>query len=119
MLSAGFYDAYYKKAAQVRRLIRQDYLNVLSYKEQIRAAEASVAQAEEAYKIATVRYSSGVGINLVLRASYSSPAKSATMAFWVFLAFYIACIAVTWFVFLRKPSTLTTDVDEAKVAVTA
>lgn len=42
----------------------QDYLNVLSYKEQIRAAEASVAQAEEAYKIATVRYSSGVGINL-------------------------------------------------------
>ena len=44
--------------------VRQDYLNVLSYKEQIRAAEASVAQAEEAYKIATVRYSSGVGINL-------------------------------------------------------
>ncbi|RZL20791.1 MAG: MFS transporter, partial [Rhodococcus sp. (in: high G+C Gram-positive bacteria)] len=52
-------------------------------------------------------------------ASYTSPAKSATMAFWVFLAFYIACIAVTWFVFLRKPSTLTTDVDDAKVAVTA
>ncbi len=44
--------------------VRQDYLNVLSYKEQVRAAEASVAQAEEAYKIATVRYSSGVGINL-------------------------------------------------------
>ena len=44
--------------------VRQDYLNVLSYKEQIRAAEASVAQAEEAYKIAAVRYSSGVGINL-------------------------------------------------------
>ena len=44
--------------------VRQDYLNVLSYKEQIRAAEASVAQAEEAYKIATVRYSSGVDINL-------------------------------------------------------
>lgn len=44
--------------------VRQDYLNVLSYKAQIRAAEASVAQAEEAYKIATVRYSSGVGINL-------------------------------------------------------
>lgn len=44
--------------------VRQDYLNVLSYREQIRAAEASVAQAEEAYKIATVRYQSGVGINL-------------------------------------------------------
>lgn len=44
--------------------VRQAYLDVLSYKEQIRATEASVAQAEEAYKIATVRYSSGVGINL-------------------------------------------------------
>lgn len=44
--------------------IRQDYLNVLSAKEQIRAAEAAVEQAEEAYKIATVRYRSGVGINL-------------------------------------------------------
>mgnify|MGYP000313158885 CR=1 FL=1 len=29
VLSAGYYDAYYKKAAQVRRLIRQDYLNAL------------------------------------------------------------------------------------------
>ncbi|MGW4481819.1 MFS transporter [Rhodococcus triatomae] len=45
----------------------------------------------------------GVGINLVLRASYLSDAKSATMAFWVFLAFYVACMAVTWFVFLRRP----------------
>ena len=27
VLSAGYYDAYYRKAAQVRRLIRQDYLN--------------------------------------------------------------------------------------------
>jgi aspartyl-tRNA(Asn)/glutamyl-tRNA(Gln) amidotransferase subunit A len=29
VLSAGYYDAYYRKAAQVRRLIRQDFLNVL------------------------------------------------------------------------------------------
>lgn len=29
VLSAGYYDAYYKKAAQVRRLIRQDYLAAL------------------------------------------------------------------------------------------
>jgi aspartyl-tRNA(Asn)/glutamyl-tRNA(Gln) amidotransferase subunit A len=28
-LSAGYYDAYYKKAAQVRRLIRQDFLDAL------------------------------------------------------------------------------------------
>ncbi|WP_345342241.1 nitrate/nitrite transporter [Rhodococcus olei] len=46
----------------------------------------------------------GVGINLVLRASYSSPAKSATMAFWVFLGFYVVCMLVTWVVFLRRPS---------------
>ncbi|MFC9787772.1 MFS transporter [Rhodococcus sp. NPDC127528] len=46
----------------------------------------------------------GVGINLVLRASYSSPAKSATMAFWVFLGFYLACVVVTWVVFLRRPA---------------
>ena len=44
--------------------VRKDYLNILAAKEQIRATEAAVAQAEEAYKIATVRYSSGVGINL-------------------------------------------------------
>lgn len=46
----------------------------------------------------------GVGINLVLRASYSSPAKSATMAFWVFLGFYVVCAVVTWIVFVRRTS---------------
>ncbi len=30
VLSSGYYDAYYKKAAQVRNLIRQDYINALS-----------------------------------------------------------------------------------------
>ncbi len=29
VLSSGYYDAYYKKAAQVRRLIKDDYLNAL------------------------------------------------------------------------------------------
>ncbi len=29
VLSSGYYDAYYKKAAQVRRLIREDYLKAL------------------------------------------------------------------------------------------
>ena len=33
----------------------------------------------------------GVFINVVLRASYVSDAKSATNAFWVFLAFYVIC----------------------------
>jgi NNP family nitrate/nitrite transporter-like MFS transporter len=43
----------------------------------------------------------GVFINVVLRASYVSAAKSATNAFWVFLCFYVICAIVTWFVFLR------------------
>ena len=47
----------------------------------------------------------GVGINLVFRASYGGEAQSATMAFWVFAIFYLVCIAVTWFVFLRRPNT--------------
>jgi NNP family nitrate/nitrite transporter-like MFS transporter len=46
----------------------------------------------------------GVGINLVLRASYQSAAKSATMAFWVFLAFYVLCAVITWFAYVRKPT---------------
>ncbi len=45
----------------------------------------------------------GVGINLVLRASYSSPSKSATMAFAVFLAFYVVCAGLTWVIYLRRP----------------
>ena len=44
--------------------IRQAYLNVIAAKEQIETAAATVEQAEEAYKIAVVRYTSGVGINL-------------------------------------------------------
>jgi MFS transporter, NNP family, nitrate/nitrite transporter len=43
----------------------------------------------------------GVFINVVLRASYVSEAKSATNAFWVFMAFYVICAIVTWVVFLR------------------
>ena len=42
----------------------------------------------------------GVLINVVLRASYVGPAKSATNAFWVFMLFYVACAIVTWAVFL-------------------
>ena len=46
----------------------------------------------------------GVFINIVLRMSYVSDAKSATNAFWVFLGFYVICAIVTWFVFLRLSS---------------
>jgi MFS transporter, NNP family, nitrate/nitrite transporter len=44
----------------------------------------------------------GVGINLVLRASYAGHAKSATNAFWVFLGFYLVCVALTWLVYVRS-----------------
>jgi NNP family nitrate/nitrite transporter-like MFS transporter len=43
----------------------------------------------------------GVAINIVLRLSYVSDAKSATNAFGVFLGFYVICAFVTWVVFLR------------------
>jgi NNP family nitrate/nitrite transporter-like MFS transporter len=56
----------------------------------------------------------GVGINLVLRASYSGTAKSATTAFWVFLGFYIVCAIVTWAIYLRKTDSADAD---APVAV--
>ncbi|MEZ0351496.1 nitrate/nitrite transporter [Mycobacterium sp. pR1184] len=44
----------------------------------------------------------GVGINVVLRASYAGPAKSATTAFWVFMVFYLICVAVTWAAYVRR-----------------
>jgi MFS transporter, NNP family, nitrate/nitrite transporter len=45
----------------------------------------------------------GVLINGVLRQSYADT-KSATAAYWVFLAFYVLCAALTWLMFLRRPS---------------
>ncbi|WP_445170192.1 nitrate/nitrite transporter [Mycolicibacterium sp. Dal123E01] len=45
----------------------------------------------------------GVGVNIALRASYLSAAKSATMAFWVFLAFYVLCAVITWVAYVRTP----------------
>ncbi|KZS66371.1 MAG: NarK/NasA family nitrate transporter [Mycobacterium pseudokansasii] len=50
----------------------------------------------------------GVGINVVLRASYLSAAKSATMAFWVFLGFYVLCAAITWVSYVRRPTRAST-----------
>jgi NNP family nitrate/nitrite transporter-like MFS transporter len=46
----------------------------------------------------------GVFINLVLRASYQSAAHSATMAFWVFLGFYVLCAGITWVAYVRRPT---------------
>jgi MFS transporter, NNP family, nitrate/nitrite transporter len=44
----------------------------------------------------------GVFFNVVLRTSYAGPAKSATTAFWVFLVFYLICVAVTWAAYVRR-----------------
>jgi len=46
----------------------------------------------------------GVLINVVLRASYLSAAHSATMAYWVFLGYYVLCTAITWFAYVRVPT---------------
>ncbi|ADG78004.1 Major facilitator superfamily MFS_1 OS=Tsukamurella paurometabola (strain ATCC 8368 / DSM /CCUG 35730 / CIP 100753 / JCM 10117 / KCTC 9821 / NBRC 16120/ NCIMB 702349 / NCTC 13040) OX=521096 GN=Tpau_1376 PE=3 SV=1 [Tsukamurella paurometabola] len=45
----------------------------------------------------------GVGINLVLRASYQA-SGTATTAFWVFGAFYVVAALVTWKVYVRTPA---------------
>ncbi|MET0703531.1 MAG: nitrate/nitrite transporter [Mycobacterium sp.] len=58
----------------------------------------------------------GVFINIVLRASYVGDAKSATNAFWVFLAFYVVCAVVTWFVFLRMTKVAATGEQIGRVA---
>ncbi|MFC4125334.1 nitrate/nitrite transporter [Nocardia rhizosphaerae] len=52
----------------------------------------------------------GVGINIALKSSYSAT-QSATTAFWAFLVFYVICAAVTYLVFLRRPSTTLSDSD--------
>jgi MFS transporter, NNP family, nitrate/nitrite transporter len=61
----------------------------------------------------------GVGINIVLRASYLSAAKSATMAFWVFLAFYMLCAAITWLAYVRRPVSAPAIEPAAREAVVA
>ncbi len=57
-----------EQAAQQRESVqlevKQAYLNISSAAEKVRATQAAVAQAEESFKIATVRYRAGVGINL-------------------------------------------------------
>ncbi|KUI37391.1 MFS transporter [Mycobacterium sp. IS-1496] len=45
----------------------------------------------------------GVGINLALRQSYLS-SGSATAAFWIFAVFYVVASAVTWVMYVRRPS---------------
>lgn len=53
-----------KEHESIQLEVKQDYLNVVSAKERIATTTAAVEQAEEAYKIAVVRYKAGVGINL-------------------------------------------------------
>lgn len=65
----------------------------------------------------------GVGINLVLRASYKSN-HSATVAFWVFMIFYVLAAGITWWFYARRPIVIgeTTDLavtDASSTAVSA
>jgi MFS transporter, NNP family, nitrate/nitrite transporter len=50
----------------------------------------------------------GVGINLALRQSYLS-SGSATSAFWIFAVFYVVACAVTWVMYVRRPTAAHTD----------
>lgn len=44
--------------------VKQAYLNIRSAAQRVEATQTSVAQAEESFKIARIRYQAGVGINL-------------------------------------------------------
>lgn len=44
--------------------VREDYLNIGSAREKVNTTQTSVAEAQEAYQIAVVRYKAGVGTNL-------------------------------------------------------
>ncbi|AVZ73320.1 MFS transporter [Streptomyces lunaelactis] len=55
----------------------------------------------------------GLGINLAFRQSFLT-AGTGTSAFVAFLAFYAACFAVTWAVYLRRTATAVQPVAEAK-----
>ena len=44
--------------------VREDYLNIISAREKVSTTQTSVAEAQEAYQIAVVRYKAGVGTNL-------------------------------------------------------
>lgn len=50
----------------------------------------------------------GVAINLVLRSSYKAH-NSATVAFWIFLAFYAVAAVITWWFYARREVVLEPD----------
>ncbi|MDQ7842166.1 MAG: TolC family protein [Armatimonadota bacterium] len=61
--------------------VRQAYLNLLSAAEELSGADALIAQAQEALRIATVRFQSGVGTTLeVLNAQTSASEAEAAKA---------------------------------------
>ena len=58
----------------------------------------------------------GVGINLVLRASYKSN-QSATVAFWIFMAFYVLAAVITWWFYVRSRSVVSNETTDIVVEV--
>jgi MFS transporter, NNP family, nitrate/nitrite transporter len=55
----------------------------------------------------------GVAINLALRQSYLSTGTD-TLAYWAFLAFYIAAAALTWTRYVRRPAPAAAGAPEAQ-----
>lgn len=53
-----------KTREAVQLEVKQAYLNIHSAAQKVEATQSAVAQAEESFKIARVRYQAGVGINL-------------------------------------------------------
>lgn len=57
----------------------------------------------------------GVAINLVLRQSYASTGEE-TSALWLFFGYYVLAAAVTWAVYVRRPSSASlTALDSARL----
>ncbi|MFE1270280.1 nitrate/nitrite transporter [Streptomyces sp. NPDC058757] len=59
----------------------------------------------------------GLGINLAFRQSFQTTGTG-TWAFVAFLAFYAACMAVTWAVYLRRPPLVPDTAESAEEPVT-
>lgn len=62
LLSARETEQQTREAVQLA--VKQAYLNIRSAAQRVEASQSAVAEAEESFKIARVRYQAGVGINL-------------------------------------------------------
>lgn len=61
---SAYIETAQQKRDSISLAVKQAYLNVYSAAERVRATQTAVAEAEESFNIASVRYRAGVGINL-------------------------------------------------------